>query len=136
MTREERKKIKEKEERNFIKTIKGKVITSVLKSKFRATSVWLNFRTALKNERKVDELTGRKLTKTWNCHHRRTDSRLYTDLNKKYFMCLNNQMHDYYHITYEEMRKNPKFLDKVKREVLKDLKRNNWQSFIYKKGDD
>jgi len=133
MTREEKRKEKEKEELKFIKSIKGKEINSSLKSKFRLTSIWKNFRRALKEKRKVDELTGRKLTKTWNCHHRRSDSKLYTNLKESDFMCLNNQMHDFYHICYEEMRKDIKFLDRVKKEIVKDLKKNNFQSFVYKK---
>jgi hypothetical protein len=133
MTREEKRKEKERIEKEFIDSLKNKNITSEQKAKFRTTSFWKNFRNALKAKMKFDFLTGRKLTKTWNCHHRRTDSKLYTVLDEKNFMCLNNQMHDWWHITYEEMRKNPKFLDRVKIEVLKDLNENNWESFIYKK---
>lgn len=134
MTREEIKKKKEKEEREFINSIKGVLIDGKTKDRFRTTDAWKKFRNAVKSERLVDELTGRKLTKTWNCHHRRTDGRYYTDLKKASFRAFNNQMHKLFHIVYEEMRKNPKFLDNLKRMVLKDLKLNNYESFVYKKG--
>ena len=133
MTREELKKQKEKEEKKFIKSIVGREITGKEKDKFRTTDAWKTFRNQIKKERQVDELTGRKLTKTWNCHHRRTDSRLYTKLNKSSFLALNNQQHKLYHIVYEEMRKDPTYLDRLKKFILKDLNANNWESFVYKK---
>lgn len=133
MTRKELKEKKIKAEKEFIKSIKGREINSELKNKYRTTTQWKELKREIKEERKVDDLTGRPLTKTWNCHHRCTDSRKYTDTKKSQYMALNNQQHSLYHIVYEEMRKNPKYLDKLKKEVLKDLKRNNWESFVYKK---
>ena len=133
MTREEKKKQKRKEEEDFVKSLFGKRLTSVLKNKFRETFIWKDFRNGLKQKRKVDFFTGRKLTKTWNCHHRRTDSRLYTDLNEDYYLALNNQMHSLYHICYEEMRKDPKFLRRIEEQILIDLKLNDNESFIHKK---
>lgn len=133
MTRQERKLENRKKILSYIESLKGKILTQKDKSKFRTTFVWNDFRDSMKKKYKVDALTGRKLTKTWNCHHRRSDSKLYTDLNEKYFLCLNNQQHDLYHIVYEEMLKNPDYLDNMKKLILEDIKTNKGESFIYKK---
>lgn len=132
MTREEMRRKKRLEELKFIRSISGISIDGKVKDKFRTTSIWKEFRNTIKKERAVDELTGRKLTKTWNCHHRLTDSCFYTKLKRSNFRAFNNQMHKLYHIVYEEMRKNPDFLDKLKKMVMKDLNDNKWASFVYK----
>lgn len=124
MTRKEQKEQKLKKEKEFIASIKGKHIDGKTKELFRSTSVWKDFRTELKNERKVDALTGRKLTKTWNCHHERFDSKLYTDLDKEHFLCLNNQMHDWLHIAVSETIKDPTFMDRAKELVNYHIKLN------------
>ena len=125
MTRKEQKEEKLKRELEFINSIKGQYIDGKTKNEYRKTSIWKDFRKSLKDKRKVDAITGRKLTKTWNNHHVRFDSRLYTDLDEEYFMCLNNQMHDLVHICVSETIKNPKFLDKLKEVVEWHIKVNN-----------
>ena len=117
MTRQERKEEKLKKERAFIDSIKGMVIDGKIKELFRRTSIWTDFRKRLKAERKVDFLTGRKLTKTWNCHHMRFDPREYTDLDERYFRCYNNQIHDLVHLCVSETIKNPDFMKKLMEEV-------------------
>lgn len=113
MTREQLKQEKLKKEKEFLKSIEGKYLNQQEKSKFRETSVWKEFRKNLKEKRKVDAITGRKLTKTWNCHHERFDPSLYTNLQERYFLCLNNQMHDLLHVCVSETIKNPKFMKKL-----------------------
>lgn len=125
MTREEQKKEKLKKEKQFIESVKGKALNQQEKSKFRETTVWKDFRKELKEKRKVDAITGRKLTKTWNCHHERFDSRLYTDLNDNYFLCLNNQMHDLLHVCVSETIKNPQFMKRLSEIVDYHIRLNN-----------
>ncbi len=125
MTRQEQREEKLRKEQEFIDSIKGKHIDGKIKELFRRTSVWNNFRKYLKEKRKVDALTGRKLTKTWNNHHVRFDSKFYTDLDEEYFMCFNNQMHDLVHICVSETIKNPNFLDKLKEIVEWHIKVND-----------
>ena len=125
MTRQEQREEKLRKEQEFINSIKGKHINGKIKDLFRRTSVWNNFRKDLKAERKVDALTGRKLTKTWNNHHVRFDSKLYTDLDKEFFLCLNNQMHDFLHIAISETIKNPEFLDRLRELVEWHIKIND-----------
>lgn len=125
MTRQEQKEEKLRKEQEFINSIKGKRIDGKIKELFRRTSIWNNFRKDLKAERKVDALTGRKLTKTSNCHHVRFNSKFYTDLDKEFFLCLNNQMHDFLHIAISETIKNPDFLDKLRELVKWHIKIND-----------
>lgn len=124
MTRKEIHEEKIRKENELIFSLKGQVITGKLKELFRRTTVWIEFRKRLKAERKVDFLTGRKLTKTWNCHHMRFDPRLYTDLDEKYFRCYNNQIHDLVHICVSETIKNPEFMKKLTDEVNLHLEIN------------
>ena len=125
MTREEQKKEKLKKEKEFIESCKGKYLNQQEKSKFRETTVWKEFRKKLKEKRKVDAITGRKLTKTCNCHHERFDSKLYTDLNDNYFLCLNNQMHDLLHICVSETIKNPQFMKRLSKIVDYHIRLND-----------
>lgn len=125
MTRQEQREQKLKKEQDFLKSIEGKYLNQQEKSKFRETTKWKNFRKRLKEKRKVDAITGRKLTKTWNCHHERFDSRLYTELNEEYFLCLNNQMHDLLHVCVSETIKNPLFMKKLSEVVDYHIKLNN-----------
>ena len=124
MTRAEQKKEKLKKEQEFIQSCKGKYLNQQEKSKFRETTFWKEFRKGLKEKRKVDAITGRKLTKTWNCHHERFDPALYTDLNEEFFLTLNNQMHDWLHIAVSETIKNPNFMNKAKELVELHIKLN------------
>lgn len=117
MTRKEQREEKLRKEKEFIDSIKGIFIDGKIKDLFRRTTVWNSFRKGLKEERKTDFLTGRKLTKTWNCHHMRFDSRLYTDLDKKFFRCYNNQIHELVHTCISETIKNPEFMKKLTDEV-------------------
>lgn len=133
MTKEERKKEKRKKELEFVKSLFGKRLTSVLKNKFRSTYIWKDFRNEIKKKRKVDALTGRKLTKTWNLHHIRTDSKLYTDLDEKFYLAMNSQQHTVWHVIYEETRKNPQYIRILEESIMEALKLNNYESFIHKK---
>ena len=117
MTRKEQRELKLRKETEFLNSIRDKPIDGKLKGEYRTTSFWKDFRNLLKKERKTDYLTGRKLTKTWNCHHMRFDPRLYTYLDKEFFRCYNNQIHDLVHLCVTETIKNPDFMKKLTDEV-------------------
>lgn len=125
MTRQEQREEKLRKENEFINSIKGTQINSKVKDLFRRTTVWKDFRNKLKKERKVDYLTGRKLTKTWNCHHMRFLSSLYTDLDEIYFRCYNNQIHNLVHLCISETIKDPDFMKRLTEEVNYHIKINN-----------
>ena len=124
MTRAEARKQKIRDEETLIASMKGMPVDSKTKGEFRKTSMWKEFRNRLKKERKVDAITGRKLTKTWNLHHMRFDPRKYTDLEEEYFMCLNNQMHDLLHVCVSETIKDPAFMERLNRVVKEHIKLN------------
>ena len=125
MTRAEQKKEKLKKEKEFIESCKGKYLNQQEKSKFRSTSIWKEFRKYMKEKYVIDALTGRKLTKTWNLHHVRFDSTLYTELDEEYFLTLNNQMHDLLHVCVSETIKNPDFMKILTAAVNKHIQINN-----------
>ena len=124
MTRAESREAKRRSEESLIASMKGNRVTGKVKEEFRRTSVWKEFRSRLRKERKVDAITGRKLTKTWNLHHMRFDSRLYTELDEEWFMCLNNQMHEVLHICISETIKNPRFMKTLSDMVQKHISIN------------
>lgn len=127
MTRVEQKEKKLQEEKEFIESIKDKSIDGKIKSEFRKTSVWKNFRKkfyikeikTLKNGKKKeipanDPITLKKLNKTFNLHHMDLDPCHYTDLNENTFIPLNNQIHDILHKLYNYYRIDPTILDRLK----------------------
>lgn len=140
MTREEKKKEKLEEEKQFIESIKGKYLTGDLKKKFRETMFWKNFRgefyivdiKILKNGKKkfiigVDYLTRNKLTKRFNLHHKKLDSRFYTELIKKYYVPLNPQSHECVHWFYTQCIKDPTFEKRFLDLIHEMLELNNFK---------
>ena len=125
MTRLERKQLIEQKEKKFIESIKVQKIDGKIKAEFRKTDNWKNFRKYIHDKYKVDYLTKRKLTKTWNCHHERFDPKLYTDLNEEFFLPLNNQQHDVLHVVISETIKDPTYLDRLCELVHKHIKLND-----------
>ena len=124
MTRQEIQEKKIKKEKQFIESIKGQKIDGKIKAEFRKTDYWKNFRKYIHDKYKVDYLTKRKLTKTWNLHHERFDPRLYTDLNEEFFLPLNNQQHDVLHVIISETIKDPTYLDRLCELVHKHIELN------------
>lgn len=76
------------------------MITAEDKGKFRQRKVWTEFRREMRKLRKVDPITGSKLTKTYNLHHLSQNSKYYCKLDPDRFECLNNQTHDVVHAIF------------------------------------
>lgn len=103
-------------------------MNSAEKSKFRNRKPWKLFRARLKKERKVDELTHSRLSKTFNLHHLiLTDKEeIYTDLtHPENYMCLNPQSHDMLHLCYDNARRDPEFMDRLNKAVERMLELND-----------
>ena len=111
MKRSELIKARLVEENSFIKSIKGKCLTSLEKSKFRRTRFWKEFRSGFKD--KVDPITLKKVPKNFQLHHMRLDPCKYTDLDEKYFVPLNGTTHDILHYLYEYYRKDKTILKRI-----------------------
>lgn len=76
------------------------MITAEDKGKFRQRKVWTEFRKEMRKLRKVDAITGSKLTKTYHLHHCQFDPEKYDDLRPEVFECLNSQSHDAVHFFF------------------------------------
>ena len=117
MTKEERKYLKDLEEKRFVESIKGQKIDGKTKGKFRLTKIWKEFRKFMRDKFKVDYLTHRKLNKTFNLHHMKFNPRFYTELNEKHFRCYNSNTHDVLHWLVSETIKDPTFMQRITDEV-------------------
>ena len=122
MTRKEMQQKKKEKEKQLIKSLEGKFLTSQEKALFRNTSVWTDFRKECYTG--IDALTLRKLPKRWENHHMCLDGTRYMVLNKKYFRCLGNQSHDIIHILYDVYRKDKDVLKRLKK-ILDDMVKIN-----------
>lgn len=71
------------------------------KRKFRSGKKWKEFRDRIKEERKVCEITGAKLTKMWQLHHCDLHEENYEDLrNEDNFCALSWNMHKVVHYLF------------------------------------
>jgi len=125
MTRQEKKILKEKQELEFINSIKEQKIDGKTKNKFRLTSVWKTFREFMENKYKVDYLTHRKLKRGWNLHHADFSSNHYTELDETKFFCLNKESHSNLHWFISEQIKDPTFMQRLNELVEFHIKLNN-----------
>ena len=123
MTREEIKKQKLKEEKEFIESIKGKAITGKEKGKFRLTSVWKKFREQFKG--KCDPITLKPVRKGYQLHHLSLDPKLYSDLTKSHYIPLSPQCHEYIHWLYGYYRHDKKILTRIKKVLDKMVELND-----------
>lgn len=75
-----------------------------IKNKVRKTPEWKEFRENLIKEQKVDPITGKKLQKGANLHHRCLDVNQYHILEDDRFVLLNRQSHEILHFFYGDER--------------------------------
>ena len=115
MTREEKKYLKDLEEKRFVESIKGQKIDGKTKGKFRLTKIWKEFRK--KFEKQVDPITLKKLPKRFNLHHLSLSPTEYTDLDESKFKPHSNAVHDFIHWLYGYYRKDKDILNRIKEEL-------------------
>lgn len=70
------------------------------KRKFRSSKKWKEFRQKLKEERKVCEVTGNKLTKMFQVHHEDLREEFYEELDEDKFSVLSWNMHKCVHYLF------------------------------------
>ena len=88
------------------------------KRNFRSTKVWKEFRKKMfKNCNGVDLITGHKLRKGYQLHHRNLDETQYQNLREDWFICINNQTHDFLHWLFRYYPKDPAIIDRIKAEM-------------------
>lgn len=79
--------------------------TQAEKRKFRASKKWKEFRERLKEERKVCEITGAKLTKMWQLHHMDMSEENYQDITHEENYCaLSWNMHKCVHYLFTKSK--------------------------------
>lgn len=76
-----------------------------IKKKVRQSTAWKEFRENLIREQKVDPITGKKLTKGCNCHHRDLNIEHYAMLSNERQVMLNRQSHTLIHMIYGDERR-------------------------------
>lgn len=91
------------------------------KNDFRKSKRWWRFRTWLKSFQKVDPITGSKLTKGANCHHKDMREENYENLDPKRFVMLNAKSHQVVHFFFamRDWRAGIKALEKILLEMEK-----------------
>ena len=123
MTRKEQKIEKLKKEKEFIESCKGKYLNQQEKSKFRSTSIWVEFRKKFLG--KLDPITLRKLPKRFALHHECLDAREYTNLKMDRFIPLNSETHKIVHYLYGYYRKDKDILKRLKKVLDRMIELND-----------
>ena len=96
------------------------------RANFRKTKAWHELREQKRQEQKVDYLTQKKLTKTFNLHHLDLNPDNYSDIsNSEHFIGLNKKSHDCIHFLYSYYSKDPEVLDRLKSllDLMKEINR-------------
>lgn len=95
--------------------------TQQKKTKFRTTKKWKDFRDKIRKQQVNDPVTGSKLTRMANLHHKDLDENNYEDLSdESHFVFLNKMTHDTVHFLFS--KKDPKRWRKRVLELIKILK--------------
>lgn len=103
-----------------------------LKSKVRASKAWKELREQVREAQNgKDFITEKKLAKkTSAVHHMDLDSANYGDFSDlTHFVFLNSKTHAMVHWAYEEYKKDPAFMDRLKYVLDKMVEINQGQSF-------
>jgi len=97
------------------------------KTKFRASKEWKEFRDRMREKQKVDPVTGAKLTRMANLHHKDLDEANYTDLSDEDdFVFVNQMTHKCIHFLFSKSK--PKeWRRRIEKliEILEDMERIN-----------
>lgn len=107
----------------MICVIKGGVSVNEAQKKkrnFRQSKEWKTFRQEMKKKcGGLDYITGHKLRKGFQVHHRNLDETKYTELEEDNFICINNLTHKVIHWLWTYYKKDPAIIDRIKKEMIK-----------------
>ena len=97
------------------------------KTKFRSTKAWKEFRARMREKQKTDPVTGAKLTRNANLHHKLLDEARYTDISdESHFVFLNQATHKVVHFLF--LKSKPKeWRNRLERliPILEEMERLN-----------
>jgi hypothetical protein len=84
---------------------KKKVVSQDLKTKFRRSKQWKDLRTKKRAEQKIDPITLKPLSNTYNLHHLDLNPDHYTDItDESHFIGLNSTSHELVHFVFGDSR--------------------------------
>lgn len=84
------------------------------KRDFIYSNEWKKFRQEIGNKTKTDLITGSKLLKGWNLHHKDLDAKHYTDIsNSDNFIALNKKTHSFIHWLYNYYKKDNEIISRI-----------------------
>lgn len=101
------------------------------KTKFRASKKWRDFRDRIRHVQEKDPVTGAKLSRMSNLHHKDLNEEHYEDLSdESHFVFLNKKTHETVHFLYvkskpREWRKRVLVLIKILKEMENINSREN-----------
>lgn len=87
-----------------------------MKTKFRSSKEWKEFRQKMKNKQRLDALTNQPLRSNFSLHHMLLDPSKYRDLSiEDNFLCLNRNSHQFLHFAYSVAKRigKTRFLNNV-----------------------
>ena len=90
--------------------------SQIRKRKVRASAEWAELRETVRDEQKIDPISMRPLSKSFNLHHLSQDERYYDDLLPERFVGLNSYSHDCIHYLYNIVEREGDYnvLDRVR----------------------
>lgn len=88
------------------------------KRAFRKSKRWKDFRRKMFITcGKVDKITGHRLKKGWQVHHRDLSEEHYEQLAPDNFLCCNNLTHKVIHWLWDHYREDPAIIDRLREEM-------------------
>lgn len=101
---------------------KSRKVTQVDKTKFRRSAEWHKLRDKIKKQQKLDPITLKPLSRTYNLHHLNVDPQKYTVLDEPdHFIGLNSTTHTLVHFLWGDASKRKDWRSMVLR-LIKILK--------------
>lgn len=99
------------------------------KTKFRASKKWKDFRDRMREKQKVDPVTGAKLTRCANLHHKvlTDEESVYTDISDEdNFVFVNQMTHKVIHFLFSKSKPG-EWRSRIARlvEILEDMEEKN-----------
>lgn len=90
-------------------------MNSTERANFRSKKIWRDFREEKRTNDKLDFLTRKKLSKSFNLHHMDLNPEHYDDLsNPDNFIPLNKKSHECIHFLYDYYVKDPAIIGRLK----------------------
>lgn len=96
----------------------------IRKRKVRASAEWADLRNLIRDEQKIDPISMRPLSRSFNLHHLSQDERYYDDLSRDRFVGLNEYSHRCVHYLYDIVAREGDYnvFDRLK-QIIEEMQR-------------